>query len=251
PYDGRSKSFAATIPVAAILAAAGVPVVLHGSASLPPKYGVTLGDVLQELGMQTVRNKQETANLLDREHLVFVNTEHYCEPLQRLRPVREQLGVRTMLNTAEKFLNVAEADCLVAGVFHTTVIEKAAELTLRLGYRKGMVVQGIDGSEDIPANRPSAVYLIENGSMEKYLINPKEYGLYADDGQAGLTAKQQAQYVQSVLQGEPQFREMVLLNSGLRLWLTSRTESIEQGIELARSILDSGKAWEKFVSVKE
>lgn len=40
PYDGRTNSFVATFPTAFLLSAAGVPVTLHGSRSLPPKWGV-------------------------------------------------------------------------------------------------------------------------------------------------------------------------------------------------------------------
>src|SRR5260221_11130075 len=38
PHDGR-KGFAATIPVAVLSAAAGLPTLLHSSPSLPPKLG--------------------------------------------------------------------------------------------------------------------------------------------------------------------------------------------------------------------
>lgn len=247
PYDGRGKSFAATIPAAAVLAAAGVPVVLHGSASLPPKYGVSLREILQESGVPVDADGEQLGNMIDEKNVAFIDTERFCPPLYRLRKIREELGVRTLLNTVEKFLNLAGADYLIAGVFHTTALEKAADLTVRLGYRKGMVVQGIDGSEDVPTNRPSAVCVIEDGTVEKHLVDPKKYGLYEDTDPVKLTAAEQAARISGVLQGASEFRKMVLLNSGLRLWLTERARDIGEGIEIAQSILDSGKAWEKFI----
>ncbi|BCJ85194.1 anthranilate phosphoribosyltransferase [Effusibacillus dendaii] len=245
-YDGRGKSFAATIPVAAVLAAAGQPVVLHGSHSLPPKYGVSLLEILQELHVSVEREPARLAEVLEQHGLIFAETELLCEPLRALRQIRKDLGVRTLLNYTEKFLNVADADYLVAGVFHTSALDKAAELTLRLGYRKAMIVQGIDGSEDIPTNRPSAFLIIENGKSEKQLIDPKQYGVDEPYEVARLTATEQAQLITSVLQGEASFRNMVLLNSGLRLWFTGQSESMEAGIEQAKQLLDTGKAWEQF-----
>ncbi|MFC4767470.1 anthranilate phosphoribosyltransferase [Effusibacillus consociatus] len=246
PYDGRAKSFAATIPVAAVLAAAGVPVVLHGSLSLPPKFGVSLREILQQVGVPVEAHAEQIGNMIDRNNIAFIETENYCPPLRQLRKIREDLGVRTLLNTVEKFLNVAAAEYLVAGVFHTSALEKAAELTITLGYRKAMVVQGIDGSEDIPTNRPSALYIIQDGTMEKHLVNPKDYGLAEDAAPVKLTTADQASHVLEVLQGGRQYRNMVLLNSALRLWLTGHAGDISEGIEIAGSVLDSGKAWAKF-----
>lgn len=245
-YDGRGKSFAATIPVAAVLASVGVPVVLHGSATLPPKYGVTLMDIVQALQAPVDTTSEAAGNRLEQHRLAFLETESFCEPLQRLRPIRQELGVRTLLNTAEKFLNLAGADYAIAGVFHTSALEKAAELMVHLGYPKGMIVQGVDGSEDVPTNRPFACCVIRDGAMEKHLIDPKEYDVAAEMDTTRLSAEEQAEQILAVLKGAPEHRNNVLLNSALRLWLTDRADSLQSGIVVARTALDSGSALEAF-----
>ncbi|GJM82072.1 hypothetical protein HMSSN139_45680 [Paenibacillus sp. HMSSN-139] len=53
PYDGRTTSFMATFATSFLLAAGGLPVTLHGTPSLPPKWGVTLTDLLSELGVDS------------------------------------------------------------------------------------------------------------------------------------------------------------------------------------------------------
>ncbi|MGZ4033042.1 MAG: anthranilate phosphoribosyltransferase, partial [Tumebacillaceae bacterium] len=248
PYDGRAKSFAATIPVAMVLAAAGVPVALHGSDTLPPKFGTSLHSILQELQVPVGTTVEQVSGQIEEHGVTFVETETFCPPLHKLRQIRLDLGVRTLLNTAEKFLNLACGDFLVAGVFHTTAMDKAAELMLRLGYRKGMVVQGIDGSEDVPTNRPSAICIVQNGTIEKLRIDPKDYGLDGEMETVPRDAQEQALFVERVLKGDaPEFFNMVIVNSALRLWLIERVDTIEQGVELAREMLTSGKAWEKFV----
>lgn len=40
PYDGRKSSFIATFATAFVLASCGIPVTMHGSAPLPPKWGL-------------------------------------------------------------------------------------------------------------------------------------------------------------------------------------------------------------------
>ncbi len=82
PYDGRTRSFIATLPTAFVLAASGLPVTLHGGAPLPPKWGVTLPEVLRELGI--VVNDLATNTLIDAataSGFLFVPSESWCPPL--------------------------------------------------------------------------------------------------------------------------------------------------------------------------
>ena len=50
PYDGRSRTAPVTPITTLILAAAGVPVVLHGGDRMPTKYGISLREIWQQLG---------------------------------------------------------------------------------------------------------------------------------------------------------------------------------------------------------
>ncbi|MCL6592617.1 MAG: anthranilate phosphoribosyltransferase, partial [Alicyclobacillus sp.] len=238
PYDGRSRSFAATIPVAMVLAAAEVPVFLHAPEALPPKNGVSLKAIVRELGLPV----GVTSILGGR--FTFVDPEELHAPLRALRRIREELGVRTLFNTAEKFLNLAGAKYQITGVFHGTAMDKVVQLLTRLPYGRGMVVQGVDGSEDLPVHRATAVCLVEAGRANRFFIHPEELGLKAEAAPVRLSAAEQAEHTRAILRGEPHpYRNAVLLNSGVRLWLVERVASVQDGVALARSILDSGQAW--------
>ncbi|MCL6488988.1 anthranilate phosphoribosyltransferase [Alicyclobacillus mali (ex Roth et al. 2021)] len=241
PYDGRAKSFAATIPSAIVLIACGVPVFLHAPEALPPKHGVSIKSVVQVLGLPVGRGGQRAGSFL------FVDPEEIHVSLRALRGIREQLGVRTLLNTVEKLLNLSGADYLVTGVFHGTAMEKVAELAARLPYRRVMVVQGVDGSEDLPIHRASAVSVVEGGRVIRHRVDPEALGLKSAVGSVQLTPAEHAAHAEAILCGkEDPFRNMVLLNAGARLWLVERAQSMEEGIEIAQDTLDSGRAWELF-----
>ncbi|MBX5437809.1 MAG: hypothetical protein IRZ33_11440, partial [Alicyclobacillaceae bacterium] len=165
PYDGRAHSFAATVAAAAVLAAAGVPVFLHAPDPLPPKRGVSLKETVRCLDIGSA-SEWETG-VIWRHRFAFVDTEAVHPGLRRLRRVREELGFRTWLNTAEKFLNLASAAYLVAGVFHGAALTKAAALAQRLPYRRCLIVQGVDGSEDLPVHREAAVAWVESGEVRE------------------------------------------------------------------------------------
>ncbi|MCL6636611.1 MAG: anthranilate phosphoribosyltransferase [Alicyclobacillus sp.] len=238
PYDGRSKSFAATVPVSLVLAAAGVPVLLHAPDALPPKSGVSLKSVVRELGLPLGVRPGAGARW------AFVDPEEVHPGLRALRRIRQELGVRTLFNTVEKFLNLGGASLLVTGVFHGTAVRKVTELAASLSFQQVMVVQGLDGSEDLPVHRPSLVHVVSGGDVTVHQVDPALLGVQAPGGPVRFTAAEHAAHALAILRGEQDaFRPLVLLNSGVRLWLAGRVASIREGVDWARDLLDSRQAW--------
>jgi anthranilate phosphoribosyltransferase len=249
PYDGRTRSFMATLPAAFVLAANGLPATLHGSAPLPPKWGVTLPDVLRELGVSVWGAPAEAlAGAAAESGFLFVPSESWCPPLGKLRAIREELGLRTVFNTAEKLLRFSDAAYMAAGVFHGTVFEKIARLVMDVGVKRGIIVQGMEGSEDLRVDKPTRTYLLRNGASELFIVDPEVYGLQAEMPDVEWTAARQAEMTLSVLRGEAElpYRNLVLLNSAVRLWIGEKAGSIEEGVSRARAALDGGKALAAF-----
>ncbi|MFC4075908.1 anthranilate phosphoribosyltransferase [Salinithrix halophila] len=250
PYDGRKKSFLATIPAAFILSACGLPVTLHSCPSLPPKRGATPSETLEAAGISARHLPRETSIAAARESgVLFVPAERWCPPLARLRPIREQLGLRTVINTAEKLIRFSDAATIAVGVFHKSAFDKAMALLERLGAERGLVVQGVDGSEDVPIHRRSRVARFQGGHWEDRVIDPGEFGLKDEVPEEDWTdARLQAKTLHDVLEGDAPSacRNMALLNSGLRLWAAGLTSSPQEGIIRAQEALDQGLALERF-----
>lgn len=280
PYDGRTKSFLATFPTAFVLTACGLPVALHASPTLPPKRGITLLDLVRSLGAGTDRERLIAA--ASQTGLLFVPTEEWCPPLARLRPLREELGLRTAFNSAEKLLRFSGADIIALGVFHGTVFEKMAQLITRLGFSSGIVVQGMEGSEDLPVTKRTRTLVVRGGTSELYIVDPElleltggiaaaattatadaaaapecgqeeaPAGRLAEENataaEAAWTLKRQAEVSLAVLRGEADavWSNTVLLNGAVRLWIAGAVPSVEDGLEQARRTLESGAALRQF-----
>ncbi|WP_370639167.1 hypothetical protein [Cohnella sp. REN36] len=139
-----------------MLAAADVPVTLHGSPSLPPKWGITLHDLLGVAGIASERLTPEQAlEAARRTGVLYASAEQWCPPLRSLRVIREELGMRTVLNTAEKLIDYAQSPYIAFGVYHNTVFDRMARLLTKLEYRRALIVQGVEGSEDLFIDRPT------------------------------------------------------------------------------------------------
>ncbi|MEF3303973.1 anthranilate phosphoribosyltransferase [Paenibacillus sp. GYB003] len=246
PYDGRKSSFMATFATAFLLASAGLPATLHGTASLPPKWGVTLHDLLRRIGIDGDAVPREKAlRVAEETGVLYVPAERWCPPLGRLRPIREELGMRTVLNTAEKLVGYTHSPYLVYGVYHNTVFDRMARLLLRLDYEKALIVQGPEGSEDLFIDRPTRTYRVENGEFRLEAIDPETLGLDTPVPEADWTADEQLRATEAVLQGDahPAFYNQVLLNGAVRLHLADRAKSVEEGVYACKALLDGGDAW--------
>ncbi|NOU64720.1 anthranilate phosphoribosyltransferase [Paenibacillus sp. LMG 31461] len=254
PYDGRTRTFIATLPTAFVLAACGVPTTLHGSPSMPPKWGITLSDVLTAMGVNALEASREAlVSAAARTGFLFAPTESWCEPLGELREIRKELGLRTVFNTAEKLLRFTEAPYMAVGVFHGTVFEKITNLLIELGVSRGIVVQGMEGSEDLGVDKRTRTYLIQDGTSELFIVDPEIYELMVEVPVVEWTAELQAETTLSVLRGDAAlpYLNMVLLNSAVRLWVSQKAGSIEEGIYMARHAIEQGAALQKYTEWTE
>ncbi|WP_150273928.1 anthranilate phosphoribosyltransferase [Paenibacillus tepidiphilus] len=246
PYDGRKHSFIATFPVAFLLAAVGLPVTLHGAPALPPKWGVTLQDLLRESGIDPAGLGRAAAIEAARSGgVLFARPEVWCPALDALRDLRVDIGMRTIFNTAEKLIDYSCSPSLVIGIFHNTVFDRMSRLIVKLGYQQALVVQGVEGSEDLYIDRPNRVYRIAGGRAELDLIDPEALGLECEVPVLEWNARLQLQTAEAVLQGAGHmaFYNQTLLNGAARLHLAGKVNSIEEGVYTCKELLDNGAAW--------
>lgn len=256
PYDGRNKTFFASFATAFVLAEAGLAVTLHSSPSLPPKNGITLHDMLTELGITFNQYSQQRAiDIAESTGLLYVPAQQWNPAINNLRSIREQLDMRTIINTVEKLIDYTHSPYLVFGVFHNTVFNRISELLLDLGYKRALIVQGAEGSEDLYIDRPTRTFSVSSRQeAELQIIDPKLYGLDTTvPDNISWTVVEQVSVTEKVLNGEGHtaFFNQVLLNAAVRLHVAGKVNSIEQGLYICRPILESGAAWKRYSNWKQ
>jgi anthranilate phosphoribosyltransferase len=243
PYTGRNL-FATTIPCAILLSEFGIPVILHSSESLPPKYGTSLKEIIHDLGVNTNLDNSALSRSIESNHLGFAWTDQFCPPLEKIRGLREELGVRTLLNTIEKLLNLGNSHSILLGAFHRTAINKIAPIFSQLSYKEAFIVQGVEGSEDLPVHRNSFIFKLSNGETNSFIVKPEDFGMLAEERKEKLTIKNQTDLILALLSGEKTealgyYYKQVLFNTGIRYFLFGVTSTIEEGIAIAKEQLQS------------
>lgn len=254
PYDGRVRSFMATLASAFVMAACKLPVTLHSSLALPPGRGLPLTEVFVALGVHTEGISREAwIHGAEQSGLLFVPTELWCPPLAAIRSLRQEIGIRTILNTAEQLLRPSDSPYMVLGVHQANAYEKAAEWLQGIGVQRALIIQGAEGSEDAQTDRRTRIVMLRDEVTDIHIVDPQTFSLHAPVPETQWTAEMQAQAVLSVLRGHaaPALRNAVVLNSALRLWVAERTESIEEGIEYAKDALDHGMAWKHYLKWRD
>jgi anthranilate phosphoribosyltransferase len=272
PYDGRKKSIVVSPASAIVIAAAGVPVVMHGEKRIGPKFGVPIGDVLEALGIDIDSEPEDVARSIEVAGLGFMRQARLVPPVFALRELRTEIALRTCLSTVEKIYNLAGASYSLLGLSHLPYAEKMLSAASEMGFKRVMIVQGIEGNEDAPTSRPCRAFLWNSaqsadldsplsragegpvvGAFEELRIDPAEYGLQPATAEemAGGDGADNARIAEAVLAGgRGGHRDLVLLNAGLRIWLAERATSIGEGIEKARDAIDSGAAQRKLEQLR-
>lgn len=253
PYDGRKRSIVVSPASSIVAAAAGVPVVMHGERDLGPKHGVPIGDVLEALGVDIDAVPADVQRGIEATGFGYMHQARFAPDVAALRQLREEVALRTVLATVEKIWNVASADYSIVGLAHLPYMEKMLAVASNLGFKRVLIVQGIEGNEDAPTSRACRAFLWEGGDNQELRIDASEFGLQpaTKEEMEGGDATTNAAIAEAILAGGPgAHRDLVLLNAGIRIWLAERAPSIGDGIEVARKAIDSGAAREKLAAVR-
>jgi anthranilate phosphoribosyltransferase len=205
----------------------------------------------------------------------YMRSARFVPRVYGLRELREEIALRSCFNTVEKIYNLAGAGYSIIGLTHLPYMRKMMTAATNMGFKRILIVQGIEGNEDVPTSRPCRAFLWERGEpgsenreprtenpepdgegmagATEFRIDAAEYGLQAatKEEMAGGDAAENAAVARRVLEGESGgHRDLVLLNAGVRIWLAERAASIGDGIATAREAIDSGAATAKLAELR-
>ena len=244
--DG-SNSFNISTTSSLVIAAGGVPVAKHGNRAASSKSGAA--DVLEALGVKITLTPERSAEILKKINICFLFAQNYHIAMKYVAPIRKELGIRTVFNILGPLSNPAGANMELMGVYDQSLVEPLAQVMANLGVDRGMVVYGQDSLDEISMCAPTSVCEIRDGKFTSYEITPEQFGYERCEKGAltGGTPAENAEITKAILKGEEKGpkRQAVCLNAGAALYIAGKSASIEEGVKLAESLIDSGAALKK------
>jgi anthranilate phosphoribosyltransferase len=238
-----SGTFNISTATALVVAGAGVRVAKHGNRSVSSKCGSA--DVMEALGVNINLPLSSLTTCLEKVGFAFLFAPAIHSAMKYVQPARRELRLRTVFNLLGPLTNPARASAQVVGVYSADLVEKLAEALTILGLRRGLVVHGADGLDEITITGPTRVAEVRDAQVRSYEIAPEEFGLKRatleeiSGGDAGANAA----IIREILDGKKSARrDIVLLNSGAALVAAGRANHITQALPVAAQSIDTGAA---------
>ncbi|MGD1854495.1 MAG: anthranilate phosphoribosyltransferase family protein [Leptolyngbyaceae cyanobacterium] len=254
PYDGRQRHAPVTPITALILAAAGVPVLLHGGERMPTKMGLPLVDVWQYLNLDwRSLNLSQTQQIFDQTRVGFVFIPQHFPEAHGLVPYRDQIGKRPTLATVELMWAPCEGPYHVISSFVHPPTEDRTRETYELRHTDAFTtIKGIEGSCDLARSRTAIVGIgrIENGkpTFERLLLQPREYGF---EGVDPALDSDFASVLEKTLDAETtELTPSVIWNGGFYLWRAGAASTLDEGLQYAKTLLHTGQVRSKREQIK-
>jgi len=249
PYDGQDRLAVVTPLTALIVSALGQGVILHGSSAMPPKHGHTSFDILMGLGIDIGRDAATLSEQYRALGLGWVVLSAHFPEAYALQPLRDELGKRPPLATAELLWNPVGAGLPILGYTHRETVNLAVATAAVRGDREAFtMVRGVQGSVNCTLFHPNLGQRWMRGwtAPEEFRLVASDFGLGADDCPLvgdGNDLERQITWTRATLEGkDTPLRRAAIFNAAFVLAEAGATPSIAEAIPQATRALDDGLA---------
>ena len=249
--DG-SATFNISTAAAFVAAGGGLKVAKHGNRAMSSQCGSA--DVLEALGVKIDLDAEQVQRCLQEVGIGFMFAPVFHPAMKYASAPRREIGIRTVFNILGPLTNPAGAKAQVLGVADGLLVEKLALVLQSLGCQHALVVHGEDGLDEITVTEKTQVCELKDSRIKSYSISPEDLGLSRAslDNLKGGSAEENANVLRSVLMGEKSpRRDVVLMNAAAVLLAGKKVGTLQQGISLAKEVIDSGYALTKLEQLIE
>ncbi|MFT5786109.1 MAG: anthranilate phosphoribosyltransferase [Ascidiaceihabitans sp.] len=247
--DGKGTLNISTA-TAFVVAGAGVTVAKHGNRNLSSKSGAA--DALTQMGLNVMVGPKVVEKALKEAGICFMMAPMHHPAIAHVMPTRAELGTRTIFNILGPLTNPAGVKRQLTGAFSRDLIRPMAETLRQLGSEKAWLVHGSDGTDELTIAGVSWVSGLMDGKIIDFEVHPEEAGLpeHPFEDIIGGTPEENARDFKALLDGAKNaYRDAVLLNSAAALVVADAATDLKQGVEMARTSIDSGAARDKITAV--
>ncbi|USZ70286.1 anthranilate phosphoribosyltransferase [Natronosalvus halobius] len=247
-YDGKHTTAVLGVAAGIVAAAAGTPIVTHSGDRVPTQKATAYKHVLDELGVRTELEPRESAEMVDETGFGFYYQPTFSPGVHALYDRRDQMGVRTFVNTIETVANPANANVHLGSFYHLAFAKKTCDLVAEseaLEFSRVVMFQGMEGYDDI---RPGYTKVADwrAGEFDDFEIETAEYGMEMENDDLAVddVDADSAAITEAVLAGErdDHFADAVALNAAFRMFARDDVADLEDGLERARAVIDDGSA---------
>lgn len=235
-----------TTAASLVAAAGGVKTIKCGNRSVSSKSGSA--DVLEALNIPLDLDPERAVRQFEASNFTFLFAPAYHPAIAHVMPVRKALKVPTLFNTLGPILSPARPEFQIMGIAKPELGPIIAETFRDLGRKHALVVHG-SGTDEIAVHGPTRIWELVDDHVTEYEVTPKELGLseHALEDLAGGDAQENARLMRETFagRGAVAHRDAIAANAGGMLYVTGAAESLREGVDRAKELIESGavEAW--------
>ncbi|HKZ48126.1 MAG TPA: anthranilate phosphoribosyltransferase [Thermoplasmata archaeon] len=239
------KTFNISTVASLVVAAAGVRVAKHGNRSFTSACGSA--DLLEALGVRIDLEPPEARRVLEEVGMCFLFAPKFHPAMRHVALPRKEVGLRTVFNILGPLTNPAGASAQLMGVFSPSLVGTVPEVMRGLGVERALVVHNELGADEILPTGRTFVGELEDGEVRRSVLRVEELGLEPTrpEDVANVPPPEAARRALAVLRGEDGgLSDTVAINAAAGLLVAGRVARLDEGMEIARDLLDGGRALE-------
>lgn len=249
----RIKTFNISTTATFVAAGAGIPIAKHGNRSVTSRSGSA--DVLEALGLNLKMPPILVEKSIEDIGIGFMFAPSFHPAMKFAIGPRREIGIRTIFNILGPLTNPANAKAQLLGVYDEHLTESLANVLNNLGAERAMIVHGLDGLDEISTIGQTKIATLSNGEICTSYVYPKDLGVRTDKVEIlkGATAEESALITFNILNNkegpstnlDAPKSNIVLVNAAAAIQVGGKTETIKEGIEVAKESIQSGAAYKK------
>jgi len=249
------KTFNISTAAAIVAAAGGVPMARHGARAITSSCGTV--DMAEALGVDVECPAELVAQSIETAGLGLFNGMSPLIHPKALGRILSQVFFGSTLNIAASLANPALPAMGVRGVYAREMILPVARVMAEIGYDSAIVLHGTVGETGLGMDEASVCGTThcaristagDKKVIELFTIDPARLGLATTSGQAlrpeNNLKSEALRFTRLMTNRESGPRkDAVMLNAGLIFLAAGRSDTLEEGIHTAATIMESGRAF--------
>ena len=232
-----------------VAAAGGASITKHGNKAISSKSGSA--DFLTAAGADISHDREKLIKVFEEVGFIFLFAPLHHQSMKYVMPARQRIGQKTIFNLLGPHTNPCGARRQVIGVYDSKLLKTFSTVAKNLDMDHVMVVHGDDGLDEISITGPTQISELKNNKIDEYSILPSDFGLSNCnfDEITAQTPEESLQLVRAAFSGEKSgVQDMIALNAGAGLYIARKVDSIADGVELAFTLMNNGKAADKLAA---
>ena len=232
-----------------VAAAGGASITKHGNKAISSKSGSA--DFLTEAGADISHDREKLVKVFDQVGFIFLFAPLHHQSMKYVMPARQRIGEKTIFNLLGPHTNPCGAKRQIIGVYDKSLLNTFSTVAKNLNMEHVMVVHGDDGLDEISISGPTNISEYKNYKIKEYTISPQDFGISISpfDEISAQSSEESLRMVREAFSGERSaVQDMIALNAGAGLYIARKVDSISDGIELAYTLMNNGKAADKLAA---